>query len=536
MGRKATGSVMRDGDRFYALIAIDKGKRRAFALPTCADEGAAEARKNLLAGWAARLRAAGKTEAVLTVIESAAKSPDDKLAVHDELVDRMAGAPSVFVADAAGAYRTFADVADAWTSGKLAKAYPDFVKLKKTSDDDASRLKLINKHVGDTALRAFNLEHYKRLLAALPESFAPATRRHHAQIVHRVLALAVWPLEVIRQHPIPRGAMPSGKSTKAKAYLYPSEDRKLLACTDVPLSLRVLYGFLAREGCRTGEAAALTWAMVDLERGALTLDKNKTDEPRAWALDPGVARALAAWKELAPATKPGDFVFTHNDRPIDGSRLAVRLRADLATAKVDRPELTASTDERLQMRAHDLRATFITLALAAGRSEAWISDRTGHTTSAMISLYKRAARSATELNLGSLDPLDEAVPEFNRQEKAPISSGNRAANHRKRQQRQSLSRSGGMADAADSKTPLPTQAGNSDRDSAGFLSDSEVLAPSPDDSLTIGDPIDAALVAALTVATQALDLDAIKLLTTELRERRLAAAGVVDLAARRGAR
>jgi hypothetical protein len=64
------------------------------------------------------------------------------------------------------------------------------------------------------------------------------------------------------------------------------------------------------------------------------------------------------------------------------------------------------------MRAHDLRGTFVTLALANGRSEAWVADRTGHTTSAMINRYRRTARSATELGLGLLAPLDEAIPEL----------------------------------------------------------------------------------------------------------------------------
>jgi len=31
------------------------------------------------------------------------------------------------------------------------------------------------------------------------------------------------------------------------------------------------------------------WTDLDLERGAVRLDKNKTDDPRAWALAPDVA-------------------------------------------------------------------------------------------------------------------------------------------------------------------------------------------------------------------------------------------------------
>jgi|GEM_PF-2665124 hypothetical protein len=63
-------------------------------------------------------------------------------------------------------------------------------------------------------------------------------------------------------------------------------------------------------------------------------------------------------------------------------------------------------------RARHLRGTFVTLALAAGRTEAWVTDRTGHRSSAMIYLYKRAARTASELGLGWLAPLDESIPEL----------------------------------------------------------------------------------------------------------------------------
>jgi integrase len=64
------------------------------------------------------------------------------------------------------------------------------------------------------------------------------------------------------------------------------------------------------------------------------------------------------------------------------------------------------------VRAYDLRATFVTLSLANGRSEAWVSARTGHRSSQMIHRYRRTALSVAELNLGELLPLNEAIPEL----------------------------------------------------------------------------------------------------------------------------
>jgi hypothetical protein len=97
---------------------------------------------------------------------------------------------------------------------------------------------------------------------------------------------------------------------------------------------------------------------------------------------------------------------------VDKRKLAGALRDDLEAAGVDRPALFARTESRLALRVHDLRASFVTLALAAGRSEAWVTDRTGHRSSAMVAEYKRQVRTAAELELGWLAPLDESVPEL----------------------------------------------------------------------------------------------------------------------------
>ena len=61
---------------------------------------------------------------------------------------------------------------------------------------------------------------------------------------------------------------------------------------------------------------------------------------------------------------------------------------------------------------HDLRGVFCTVSLADGKTESWITDRTGWQSSAMVGTYKRMARTFGELDLGPLTPLDEAIPEL----------------------------------------------------------------------------------------------------------------------------
>jgi integrase len=334
-------------------------------------------------------------------------------------------------AASAKATKTFREVGEWWTSGDAHRDFPDHVRHSDHTMDEGRLARLYGAPVaggttlGDVPVDRFTIDHAQAAMTALEKlrasKFArqvrrPATRRQYAQLLNRVLTLAVWPLRVIEANPLPRGFLPKIGKPPAYAYLYPAEDAALLASVGdapqaVPLAFRLLYGFLAREGCRLGEALDLRWRDLDLEKGVLTLDRNKTDDARAWVLDPGVARALDAWKARL-GEGGSELVFVHEGGVIVQDGLAERLRADLLVAGVTRPELHTSGENRGQFRVHDLRGTFVTLSLACGKSETWVADRTGHTSSQMINRYRRAARSATELGLGQLAPLDEAIPEF----------------------------------------------------------------------------------------------------------------------------
>ncbi|WP_434042302.1 MULTISPECIES: tyrosine-type recombinase/integrase [Sorangium] len=97
----------------------------------------------------------------------------------------------------------------------------------------------------------------------------------------------------------------------------------------------------AREGPRISEAARLQVQDVDLDRGVLRLEKNETNDPRAWALSPGVAPALRAWLALRGNPAPSAPLFVNED----GDRFSVehaaeRFRAHLQLAGIDRPELS----------------------------------------------------------------------------------------------------------------------------------------------------------------------------------------------------
>jgi integrase len=230
----------------------------------------------------------------------------------------------------------------------------------------------------------------------------------------RLLNLAVYPGKYIKVSPIPRRWLPKAGNDKAKECLYPDEDRALLGCTDIALLRRFAYGFLDREGMRTDELVRLTWADVDLIHNRVDLDENKTDAPRAWDLRPDVFAALGIWrKHFRPKAKPSDRVFIDDEGiGLNVDHLAAQLRDDLKLyAKVDRPKLYVRSKSRLRLRAHDLRATFITVSLANGRTWEWCQQRTGHGDS-MKQKYRRTAATWVAQQQGDLAPLHLALPEF----------------------------------------------------------------------------------------------------------------------------
>lgn len=391
--RKKGCRVYLDEKGWFLKYYDDSGKRRTHRIPPA--EVAKDASQDVAEDYARRWQALRGSEGAIVP------------------------APDVAKACVINASTTLKELGDLWTGGRLAELYPDDVGAKETAEDDKATLTRyvypllgsypVIEFVGERCLEL--VEPMKAELAKL--NLARATRRKPLQCVSRLLNIAVYPLRLIPVNPLPRGFVPSGKSKKAKSWLFPDEDALLMCCPKVPLLQRLLFGFLAREGPRVSEALGFTWSDVDLEHGLVHLDDNKTDDPRSWSLDPGVAEALRRWRSaFAVGAKPSDDVFIDSSGPPDRYTLAENLREGLKAAGVTRPQLFEKSEKRLALRVHDLRATFVTVSLALGKTEAWVTDRTGHRSSQMIYEYKRQARTFAELNLGPLKPLCDAIPEL----------------------------------------------------------------------------------------------------------------------------
>ncbi|WP_437623841.1 tyrosine-type recombinase/integrase [Sorangium sp. So ce1151] len=401
-----SGSVRLRGITWTARLSLGEAGRPTFTLPTCRTEQEANARLQVLSELAGHLIAAGQVVLGLPLLEQAAAREGNALRHVRLAIEQLCRGEAR--ARASGE-TTFAEFAELVVSGRLAEQYPLHVKALRHPEQYRHKLNHVLEVLGPVPLARLTLDHADRAISMLPGHLEASSRQGIAKVIHRVLALGTYPARIITNNPLPRGWIPKPSDNKAKSSLYPDEDRRLMAATDIPLGYRIYYGFLIREGMRADEAGRLEPSDLDLERGAVVLDENKTDDPRAWALSPDVVRALRAYFAMCP---PKQRVFSGPCGPLPGSSGAHNFRNHLRRAGINRPELFETTHSRLNIRLHDTRATFITIKLANGRTETWISDRTGHKSSRQIHHYKRAARKVAELGLGDFAPLDEAIPEL----------------------------------------------------------------------------------------------------------------------------
>lgn len=302
--------------------------------------------------------------------------------------------------------RTFRDVAELWLNGDLCRRYPDdgYCVSAERAKRVRAHLVTIYPKLGHLPVTEITRELAERVRAEMAIGRRQGTRRHYAMAIHRVLELAVEPLRLIAQSPVPPKFVPPQGPSRTRAFLFPREERALVSAPAVPWAYRFYYGFLARNGVRKEEGLSLTYGDIDFDMGLITLDKNKTRRPRFWRLAPDV---LAALERARGAAKPTALVFEGVKRV----NLATVFREHLELAGARRPQLSARSNERRPIVLHDLRSTFVTLSLASGRNETWVMDRTGHTTSAMLNRYRRQARQLEELPESErwLAPLDECL-------------------------------------------------------------------------------------------------------------------------------
>ncbi len=388
------GGWRKKGGRYYARVRLGAGKRIEPAMPGVTDDAGADVRAAHVGEVADMLVGARRAFDVKEFARNIGACASDREAAIFVKAARQLCAQAL--TPDYGAI-TFEQFALRWTSGQLHHDHPDHVAKKQSEGDENILKNRVRPLVGPIPLVAFTLEDADRVMRELPAppAISRAYRRAVAQVVHRVLSLAVYPAKIIKTNPLPKGWLPKIGRPKAKSFLYPKEEAALMANRAIDIRYRMLIGFLCREGMRKGEAGSLEWSDIDLENGTVTLDRNKTDAPRSWPLSPDVVRALKKWKKARGGKGPFDG--------LDVQHLGENVRDWLRASGVKRPQLFEASEQRIQFGAHGTRSTFVTLSLANEKTESWVMRRTAHKSSTMIARYNVEAANAWTRRFRSWD-------------------------------------------------------------------------------------------------------------------------------------
>ena len=294
---RATGGECRKLAAGYQARIRLAGERVPFMLAAVSSDTEAEARTHAMADIAARLTKAGHGDRARNILEEAARATARGWPSVVSLVEGILGGrwePAPVPSEQKPI--TFGEVARRWTSGELAREFPQYVSKKKTADEDASRLALLNK------------ENRRR-----PDQGLPPRRREASDPRARLEALAGEPASLCAGHlprlracrmaaridpgePDPSELPPqAGRAEGAPVRL--SERRRDAHGRDrrpapfprargIPRSHGVPEERVhrrrgrGRRGWRRGSGRGdppLTWDRVDLERGVVRLERTKTE-------------------------------------------------------------------------------------------------------------------------------------------------------------------------------------------------------------------------------------------------------------------
>jgi integrase len=407
-------NLVKKADGWEVRFRIGTASRiRRRILIKATDETTARGRAGRLRARLDALVAAGRTaEAVVMLAEAASQRTERGFAAVERAMRDFALEAQTAPAAPAGQPRTFSDIVELWLSGEIARRFPDVAKVKGESSVAADRYcysKVIHPLIGQMPIRDITLPDAERVKAAVAH-LKPSSRRKYETIVRMCLDFAVYPLRLLEASPIPRkGFVARAGKPPEFQFLYPEEEAQLVSDEQHALVERAWLAFAFRNGCRASEVASARWGQVDFRRGGFTLFINKTDAPRMWKLEEDVLEALRAYREALPDGGDDAPMFPGAFPEVSFGNGALRFRRMLLASGVTRESLHTPTGNLSRIRLHDTRATFATLALATGRSEQWVMNRTGHTTSAMLARYSRRARSARDFELGWFKPMTEVL-------------------------------------------------------------------------------------------------------------------------------
>lgn len=285
--------------------------------------------------------------------------------------------------------RTFGEFAKEWLERKIRSG-----KARATVRGYTMDIGYALPVLGSLKLQALKPTHIRKLLDGLvAEGYSVRTQRHALQTVKAIFTQAMR-LELVYKNPAEYVEI-EAPSTESKARsLQPEEVQTLLeAVKDTPMGL--LFRLLLGCGLRKGEALALQWVDIDLGRGELSITKNWTGLGNGYLSTPktkssrrivpipsGLLTRLEAHrsellKDWTAKELQGLYLFGL-DKPYNTQSPNHALERINAKRQEEAQRAGVEPVSFPEIRVHDLRHTYGSLALSRGIPLEVVSERMGH--------------------------------------------------------------------------------------------------------------------------------------------------------------
>lgn len=226
----------------------------------------------------------------------------------------------------------------------------------------------------------------------LTHGYAPGTINRVLVLMRYAYTLAIrWRLDGIAHNPA-KELKNLRCDNKIERFLTPEQAQSLL-CTvraSENTMLQFIVPFLIYTGARKREALDAKWADIDWAQSSWRIPKTKSGKIRHVPLSKGAVELLQDLKNLSPVKKLGaDFIFPN---PLSGLPfVSIYYSWNTARKQAGLPEL----------RVHDLRHSFASFLVNAGRSLYEVQELLGHadirTTSRYAHLKRERLMEAVEV-------------------------------------------------------------------------------------------------------------------------------------------
>ncbi len=207
----------------------------------------------------------------------------------------------------------------------------------------------------------------------------------------------VLALRILRTNPAEGVRGPDRGAKRSKAFLYPSEVERLLACEQIPMLWRRLYAVTIYLYIRAAETRALEWPDIEIDRGVVLIHRTEDDEGAIHPTKGKRTRRYSAEASLLPLLRwmreQANAIGRLFPRMPVEKHLSPMLRRHLLAAGITRADLFANDATRQQIRFHDLRASGITWCAVRGDDPLKIMYRAGHEDFTTTQEYIRAAEA-----------------------------------------------------------------------------------------------------------------------------------------------